>query len=191
MDWKQFIIGLVSNLAWPCVVLIFLFLFRSELSKSLKRLAKFKYKDLELNFEQIKQQAEDLKLTESKEPNALESSELLSIEDQIIESVERSPSVAILLSWSGVEAAIAGAVDRLNMSTLDPKLRSSSHNIETLMKNKRLSKSHYKILYDMRALRNRVAHDPEIMTNITQEQASDYSKTAIRLIKHFNDNYIK
>ena len=60
MDWMQFIIGLISNLAWPAVAIIFLIMFKGELSKIVRRIAHLKYKDLELDFEKVKQHAEEL-----------------------------------------------------------------------------------------------------------------------------------
>ncbi len=185
MDWKQFIIGLTSNLAWPCVAVFFLIMFKNELAKIVRRIAHLKYKDLELNFEQIKQHAEELELSKGQKIPSLESPVLSNLEDQILESVERAPSAAILLAWSGVETAIAGAVTRLAISPDSPSHRSPMHNIEMLQKNNRLSKSHYKLLKEMRILRNRIAHEQESILSISEEQALNYANTAIDLIKHF------
>lgn len=169
----------------------FRFMFRGELSKVVKRIAKLKYKDLELNFDQIQQHAKEIEQSsELKNEKQIESPALLSLEDQIIDSVERAPSAAILLAWSGVETAIAGAVNRLAISPEAPTYRSVVHNIEMLKKHQRLSNSHYKLLHEMRVLRNKIAHEQEAMLNISEEQASGYAKTAIGLIKHF-DSYRK
>ena len=185
MDRKQFVIGLISNLAWPSVAIIFLIMFKDELAKIVRRIAHLKYKDLELNFEQIKQHAEELELSKDQEKPSIESPVLSSLEDQILDSVERAPSAAILLAWSGVETEIAGAVSRLSLSPDSPSYRSPMHNIEMLQKNKRLSKSHYKLLQEMRILRNKIAHEQEAMLSISEEQALYYANTAIDLIKHF------
>jgi len=185
MDWKQFVIGLISNLAWPSVAIIFLIMFKGELAKIVRRIAHLKYKDLELNFDQIKQHAEELELSKDQEKPSIESPVLSSLEDQILDSVERAPSAAILLAWSGVETEIAGAVSRLSLSPDSPSYRSPMHNIEMLQKNKRLSKSHYKLLQEMRILRNKIAHEQEAMLSISEEQALNYANTAIDLIKHF------
>lgn len=187
MDWLQFIIGLVSNLAWPAVAIFFLVMFKGELSKIVRRIAHLKYKDLELDFEKVKQHAEELHL-EMPEKELLpepESPALISLEDQILDAVERAPSAAILLAWSGLESAIAGAVSRLSISPDSPSYRSPMHNIDMLLKNGRLSKTHEKLLNEMRILRNKIAHEQEAMLNITQEQALNYANTAIELTKHF------
>ncbi len=185
MDWKQFIAGLVSNLAWPGVAVIFLLMFKNELSKIAKRIAHLKFKDLELEFERVKQRAEELHLERNQEDINIESPTLLSLEDQILDAAERAPSAAILLAWSGLETAIAGAVSRLSISPDSPSHRSPRHNLDVLLKNGRLSKSHEKLINEMRILRNKLAHEQDAMLNISQDQALNYADTAIRLIKHF------
>ena len=185
MDWKQFIVGLISNLTWPGVVVIFLLMFKGELSKIVRRIAHLKYKDLELEFEKVKQQAEELHLERNQEDTTIESPTLLSLEDQILDAVERAPSAAILLAWSGLEPAIAGAVSCLAISPDSPSYRSPRHNIDVLIKNGRLSKNHEKLLNEMRILRNKLAHEQDAMLNISQDQALNYADTAIKLIQHF------
>jgi hypothetical protein len=41
---------------WPAVDIMILFVFRSELTKIIERLAHLKYKDLELDFDKVRQQ---------------------------------------------------------------------------------------------------------------------------------------
>ena len=185
MGWKQFFTELISSVAWPSVALLFLFLFKNELSRIIKRIAHLKYKDLELDFEKVKQQAEILHLEDTREEPAIESPVFTSLEDQILDAVERAPSAAILLAWSGLETAIAAAVSRLAISPDSPSHRSPIHNIEMLARNKSLSRSHEKLLHEMRMLRNKVAHEQDSMLSITQDQAMNYATTAIDLIKHF------
>lgn len=185
MDWLQFISGLVSNLAWPAVALTFLFMFKAELAKIVQRIAHLKFKDLELDFDKVKQQAEGLHLEVAQEPAVIESPVFTSLEDQIMDAVERAPSAAILLAWSGLETAIAATVARLAISPESPSYRSPIHNIEILSRNGRLSKKHEKLLLEMRMLRNKVAHEQDSMLSISQDQALNYASTAIDLIKHF------
>ena len=120
MDWKQLIANLISSLAWPAVAALFLFMFRSEITKIIKRLAHFKYKDLELQFENVKQQAEELREELAKEEPVIKSPVFTSLEDQILDAVERAPSAAILLAWSALETAMASAVARLAISRGTP-----------------------------------------------------------------------
>ena len=185
MDWKQFFASIIASFVWPSVAIVFLFMFKNELAKIVRRLAHLKYKDLELDFDKVKQQAEELHLETIQEIPAIESPALTSLEDQILDAAERAPSAAILLAWSGIESAIASAVSRLAISPDPPSYRSPVHNIDMLTKNGRLSQKHQNLLHEMRILRNKVAHEQDAMLSISLDQAMNYATTAIELIKHF------
>lgn len=186
MDWLQFTVGMVSSVAWPVVAVTVVLIFKSELARIVERLAHLKYKDLELEFDKVRQQAEQLQLEQVPQPPLIAPSPVFtSLEDQIMDAVERAPSAAILLAWSGLETAIAAAVSRLAISPDSPSYRSPMHNIDMLARNGRLSKTHEKLLHEMRLLRNKVAHEHGSMLSISEEQASNYATTAIELMKHF------
>jgi hypothetical protein len=186
MDWLQFIVGMVSSVAWPVVVLTVVLMFRAQLARIVERLAHLKYKDLELEFEKVKQQAEQLQLEQEPQPPLIAPDPVFtSLEDQILDAVERAPSAAILLAWSGLETAIAAAVSRLVISPDSPSYRSPMRNIDMLARHGRLSKSHEKLLHEMRTLRNKVAHEQDAMLSISPEQALNYATTAVDLMKHF------
>ncbi len=184
MEWKQFIASLVSSLAWPAAVFLILFVFRSELTKIVGRLAHFKYKDLELEFEKVRQQAEELREELPPEEPASENPVVASLEDQILDAVERAPSAAILLAWSALESTIASAVTRLAVSPEPPSYRSPVHNIQMLTKHAGLPSRYAQLLDEMRMLRNKVAHDPHSMSSITQEQAHNYANVGRDMIQY-------
>jgi len=184
MGWKQFIAEIISSLAWPALVIVILSIFKSELVKIVQRLSHLKYKDLELDFDKLKQQAKELHKEVEEEPPALKSLVFTSLEDQVLDAVERAPSAAILLAWSGLETAMASAVASLAISPEPPSYRSPMHNIEMLTKYAGLSKSHASLLHEMRKLRNKVAHERDAMLSITQDQALNYANVAIDMIQH-------
>ncbi len=183
MDWKQFIANLISSLAWPVVAAFFLFTFRNELAKIIRRLAHLKYKDLELDFNTIKQQAQEL----HEETKTINNPVFISLEDQILDAVERAPSAAILLSWSALETAIASAVARLAISPEPPSYRSPMHNVEMLIKYSGLNKKYEHLLQEMRMLRNKVAHERDSLLSITQKQALSYANAAIDMIQYLEN----
>jgi len=183
MDWKQFIAQIISSTAWPILIIIILLIFKTELVQIIKRLVHVKYKDLELEFDKVKQQAEKLHKSVPEELPAPQSSAFTSLEDQIFDAVERAPSAAILLAWSGLETAMASAVARLKISPESPSYRSPMHNIEMLSKHGGLPKSHANLLQEMRTLRNKVAHEKDAMLSITQDQALNYANAAIEMIQ--------
>ncbi len=186
MNWLQFTVGMVSSVAWPVVALAVVLIFKSELARIVERLAHLKYKDLELDFEKVKHQSEQLQLEQAPQSTLIAPSPVFtSLEDQIMDAVERAPSAAVLLAWSALETAIAAAVSRLAISPDAPSYRSPMHNIDMLARNGRLPKTHEKLLHEMRMLRNKVAHEQDSMLSISEEQALNYATTAIELMKHF------
>lgn len=191
MDWKQFTVQIVSSIVWPILVITILLFFKKELVNIIQRLMHLKYKDFELEFEKVNQQAEELKAEElhAKELQKDEAEQRLppkslvftSFEDQVLDIVERVPAAAILLVWSGLETAIASAVARLAKSPKSP-----SYNIDILSKYSGLSISYVNLLEKMRILRNNVAHQKETMVSINKDQALKYVKIAIDMIQYFD-----
>jgi uncharacterized protein YutE (UPF0331/DUF86 family) len=185
MGWKEFIAEIVSSLIWPAVATVLVFTFKNELGQIVRRLARLKYKELELNFDIVKQKAEELHEEVSESQPTVKSPVLSSIEDQILDAVERTPSAAILLAWSGVETAMASAVARLAISPESPSYRSPLHNIDMLSTHGGISKNNSNLLYEMRMLRNKVAHERDSMLSVTQKQSSIYANAAIDMIQYF------
>jgi len=187
MGIAEFILEYIKALAWPAVAIVILFMFRNEFVKIVQRLAHLKYKDLELDFNKVKQKAEELNKEVLEERPAVKSTVFISLEDQILDAVERAPSAAILLAWSGLETAMASAVARLAISPESPSYRSPMHNIEMLTKYSGLSKDHVNLIQEMRILRNKVAHERDSILSITQDQAFNYASVAIDMIQNLEN----
>jgi uncharacterized protein YutE (UPF0331/DUF86 family) len=192
MDWKQLVASLIQNLAWPITILVMFFLVRDQIGKLIEKLGKLKYKDLELDFSKVKNQAEKIPVnnTTTDKSTVIKDSEsdqvFHSLEDQIFETVESAPSAAIFLAWSYVETALSSAVSRV---ALEQGVMSASplQNIQVLEKLGELSNQQVELLHELRVLRNKVTHDQSTSVSIRQEQALDYSKTAIELSKLLNN----
>ena len=187
MGWMQFIADIVSSLAWPAVAAAFFVIFRSEAKKIIQRLAHLKYKDLELDFTKVKEQAQLIHKEIPEDRETSRSPVFTSLEDQVLDAVERAPSAAVLLAWSSIETAMASAVDRLAISPESPSYRSPMHNIEMLTKYGDIPPLYANLLHEMRMLRNRVAHERDSMLSITQEQALNYAHAAIDMIGFFEN----
>jgi hypothetical protein len=89
MDWKQFIASLVESFTWPISILLLFYLFKSEIGKLIQKLAHLKYKDLELEFEKVKQQAQIIHEEINVEGQRPQDKEpiFLSIENQIFDTL--------------------------------------------------------------------------------------------------------
>jgi hypothetical protein len=184
MDWKQFIAEIVSSVAWPVATIAILLIFRNEVAKIVQRLAHLKYKDLELDFDKVKQQAEELHQEVLGERPAEKSPALTSLEDQVLDAIEKAPSASILLAWSALETTMASAVARLAISPESPSYRSPMHNIEMLTRYGGLSGKNANLINEMRMLRDKVAHERDPMMPITQDQARNYANISRDMIQH-------
>lgn len=191
MDWKQFLSSLIENLSWPISILVMFFLVRDQIGRLIEKVGHLKYKDLELDFDKVKKQAEAIvapKEDASKVIKDLESVKVFnSLEEQILETVEKAPAAAVLLAWSTLETSIASAVSRLSISPESPSYRSPLHNIDMLEKSGEISKQHVILLHEMRTLRNKIAHEQTTTIAITSAQAIEYSNTAIELVGILNN----
>ena len=187
MDWRQFTAEVVSSLAWPTAAIVLAAVFRSEVRKIIQRLAHLKYKDFELDFDKVRQQAGALHIDAGREKESVQSPVFSSLEDQVFDAVEKAPSAAVLLAWSSLETAMAAAVARLAISPESPSYRSPIHNIEVLEKDGGLPAKYSGLLREMRMLRNRVAHERESLLSVTQDQALNYAQASIDMIGYFGN----
>jgi len=184
MTLFEFISSIISSLAWPAIVLIIVFILKNPLSKILISLTKFRYKDLEMEFERLQSSADAL--PETIENETIPESERIiytSLEEQIADISQRSPEGAILIAWSTIEAAISSAIMRLAISPVSTSYRSVIHNIECLKKYTNFDNIVFAILDDLRVVRNQVAHARDGRYKVSVEQALSYGKTAEKIIK--------
>jgi len=101
MTLFEFISSIISSLAWPIIILIIVFIFKNPLGNILISLTKFRYKDLEMEFERLKSSTKALPETiESKTIPENERIIYSSLEEQIADIAPRSPEGAILITWS-------------------------------------------------------------------------------------------
>ena len=179
----------MDHLAWPTVALIIFFVLRKQIGRLIGKIAHLKYKDLEVDFDQLMKtaQAVAVESDDSIIPKDNKDKQLyLSMEEQIMESIETAPSASILLAWSTVETAISSAVSRLAISSEPPSYRSPLHNIDVLEKHSKLSKDQIRLLNEMRMLRNKVAHEDGTRLNVTENQARTYANTSLEIIESLN-----
>ena len=183
MDWKQFFADLVSSISWPGIVLIAIIIFKVELNRILQRIAHFKFKDIEMDFEKVNQQIEDFDKDLDKSLPKIENPVLLSLENQVTDAIKSAPSAAILLAWSGIETVLASTVSRLSISPESPSLRSPTHNLDMLIKYANFSESVAIIIHDMRNIRNKTAHNVDISSSIDHDFAEQYANASFNIIQ--------
>lgn len=181
MEWIYFIASIVDSLAWPIVLLILVFTFRPEMLLVLDRISSFRYKDFEFDLDKVREQAQELPVelrTDKLNPI------LFNLADQMRSTVETSPGAAILLAWSGLEAAVTDVISRLSISPEPSSFKSAGHNIEMLAKYTNASKRFIDLLNGMRILRNKVAHNKKALMSLSQDQALGYVQTTRDIMQY-------
>lgn len=185
----DFISNLISDLSWPITVIILVLILRRQIGRLLASLTKVRYRDLEVEFQQLAESAESLPSVEAPSADIPQSDRAIytSLEYQILDVAARSPSASILLAWASLESAISAAVARLAISPEPPRYRSVIHNIEQLQQYADLPREVIHTINEMRTLRNRVAHGDIQRIILSPESSMSYAETAIRLTQYLNN----
>jgi hypothetical protein len=155
MNWLQFLASLVSSLAWPIAVIVFVILLRIPITRVLLTLTRLKYKELELDFgrelKQLEQEAKAINIT-PQQPKSIAPTKRDSL--QLLEEATRLaqdfPESAVVVGWQAVEGELMSAVMRVRDSALK--------NAQLLTDQNRIDDRTLAILDRMRILRNKVVH---------------------------------
>src|ERR1700687_5748405 len=115
MDLLGFIASLVRSLAWPGVIVFFMWYFAQPLAELLLTVNRFRYKDLEVDFgkeiREIEASAQKvLPAVDEAKPSAL------AIAPPSVEEITKiDPAAAILFAWREVERALNSAAQRFGL----------------------------------------------------------------------------
>ncbi|MCG8401714.1 MAG: hypothetical protein MJA84_08965 [Firmicutes bacterium] len=175
---------IVGKIIWPTTIIVVVALLRKPLSDLVPTLKKFKYKDLELEFE--KEASKILADTErdipepDEPPIVCESEREYGVDpkDQVcFKRLELEPSEKILVIWKKVEKEIRRLASSDNLTS-----KSVGALIKNLTVNKVIDKEVMQSLLNLASLRNRVAHsDSEL---ISENAANAYNEAASRVLSH-------
>lgn len=163
MSAFQFIASLVSSLAWPVIVVVLAFIFRTPLTRVLLMLKHLKYKDLELDFgrelKQLEKEARALDIAPKQLPmTAVSKREPLQLLEDAARMAEDFPEPSIAVAWQAVEAELMKTVIRMALSPDYPPYNSALKNAELLKEQGRIDIRTFDLLKRMRMLRNTVIH---------------------------------
>lgn len=181
MDWITFLSELIDSVAWPILIIILAFIFRSPLSELIKVLKSLKYRDLELEFdsEVKKLRSEIAKTLPDKERIDEETKDEKS---KLLQLSNISPQAAILDSWSQVEKEAFLAVQRLKPELAGKEINNWVVVIHTLLSAGRLDGDKFRQFNKLGFLRNKIAHNIDIP--ISHEGAKEYIESALILKRH-------
>jgi len=193
MDLASLIVGLINALAWPSAAVLIVLLLRVPISARLAELTRFKWKNIEVEFEkkikEIEQQADKVlpavRKIEANDSLAINvgenitAGEAVSVEeDRFSRLAELSPPAAIIQAWLPVEEALKSLAHRHDIPV--SRRLSSSEIIKLLTQRNVLDASTVSILNGLRALRNEAAHAEATELNISQ--AKEYQALTRRLV---------
>lgn len=188
MTWLQFIASIVSALAWPTIIGLIFITYKSDISKLFLQIGHFKFKDLEIYFNALREQKQTLLHTKSSVIDTQDQCPFfLSMEEQIFDAVNKDPIAAIILAWSSLESAMAESVSRLPKSPEYPSHRSSSLYPERLLLAEKISFTHYNLIRELQNIRNQVVHQRSFINPVSHKQAKEYADTAIQMIRYFKE----
>ncbi|MBU1369473.1 MAG: DUF4145 domain-containing protein [Proteobacteria bacterium] len=170
----EHIVKIIEVIVWPVVVLASVYLLRKPLIELIPQLKKLKYKELEMEFEHelealSKKSQESRSRVEIEVPKEEE-------EDYYLQRVkELSPIAAIMESWLGLETTAISTAQHFKLTP--EKKRINFHiAIQTLHKNNVLTDQDVANINDLRALRNKAAH--ELNFQITEDEAAKFIEIA-------------
>jgi len=172
MDWKTFISEIVTSIAWPVVLLFFIFLFRKQFGIILDELSKYPYlrlkrgeNEFEIGVKKILEETRNIDL-----PSDVKNEKL----PKYVSSALQDPKKAIQNSWQDLENT---AKESIGVEYTQP------FELKHVLKDK-LPDDKFRLFVEMQDLRNKAVH--LATSGISSGTAIDFSASALKL-----SNYLK
>jgi hypothetical protein len=179
MEDIEKVVMILKAISVPVLVLVFIFLFKKDISKLLRSIVRLRWKeDIDIEFQREVDEIEDDAETSLPEIETIEDQKKTT-EIDLRELVSVSPSWAILQSWVNVEKSAKALIERKGFSP-DYDTSTPYKLIEECLTNDcMVDKKTGKIFRDLRLLRNKVAHASNF--HISEQEANGFIELAIRL----------
>ena len=173
------IVRLVDALAWPVVAIIVVFMIRKPLARLIPLIERVRYKDVEVNFRQL------IEETTSKVDAVSSLLDVPPIDERIQDLAKVYPRGAIIESWLLVEKAVSELADARDISASASRRRSPRQVVGALEKTGILDEDLAKLVMDIYAIRNGVAHTSDFSPS--RDDAQEYIRTSARVITLLQD----
>ena len=174
MDTLTFIAELVKALAWPLTVMIILLLLRRQIAALIPALQRFRYRDLEFEFNREVQELA-VRAREQIPAQPIEARGLANLQ----ELAQLSPRAVVLESWLQLEKAAMQAARRHNANLTSRELKAPLLLGKALENLGVLADETAAIYHRLRNLRNAAAHASDY--SFEPEAALEYADLAYRL----------
>ncbi len=182
MEILEFIDSLVASIAWPVTVVTVILLLRSELPKLATSLRKFKYKDVELEFDAaMKTIAGEVEASLPKD-SIQKSESIESVKSHLEAIADIAPRAAILEAWILVESSAAKLI-ALRGSSEGRVGYGPSAMRDNLQRAQVLSPKQLVIFEQLRHLRNEAVHVHD--AEFTKTSVAHYIESSVQLSTYF------
>ena len=174
MDWKTFIVEIISSIAWPLVVGFSVWYLKDLISNLLPRLKKFKHKDTELEFMEVLKELEQ----DKKKPTISETKEFQEYRKMLNQLAILSSRSAIIEAYRIVEVSAIKAIQKA-YPELEGQDVKKQVQISKMLREKVLDYDHYFQLRELLSLRNKAAHDEDF--SLTGKPIETYINVALTI----------
>ncbi|EGQ7649851.1 hypothetical protein J4H65_20390 [Vibrio alginolyticus] len=176
MKILEFIASIIDSLAWPMTILLCTLILREPMGKLLGRVSKFRYGEIEAEFQERLEKLGSFGQSEEIKGDAGTASASVALEDL----AETSPRAAVLEAWLKVQKATS------SFCTAKGFPRDVSHQgLFRLARERNLDIDAFQTAHqELRLLRNKAVHATD--SDITTETALQYIKNANFLADEFN-----
>jgi hypothetical protein len=180
MDWFQFTASVISSLAWPAVVLAVVILLRRPLAGLLPLLRRFKYKDLEVEFDREVRELRD-EAAVALRPLSAAAPPKLPEQGSLLQLASVAPRAAVVEAWLLVESAARRAIEVRGVGRETEQPVSGPQLTRALMQTEALDNAARAVFDRLRMLRNQAGHSPHFA--IGEESAREYAELALALVR--------
>ncbi len=169
---------IINILVWPITIIISLLILRSPLSELIPTLKKLKYKDLELEFEK---EANKILAEAERDLPELAKKEAEEVTKAFLSRRAVAPVTQILEAWQDIEGYIRALAAQHKIDAG----KSIKSLIQSLEDNNLIPQETAKILLDLSALRNKIAHSDEKV--ITYDLANTFKASVFHVTSTLKD----
>ena len=169
MDWKTFVVSVVTTLAWPAVVMILGILYRSQIVALFGRLKSLKVPGGEVTFTdglaKVEAQVDRFKATEDPAVAeavewAADSERIAGEDDQDVQQSTIDPSGTVIRNWEDLSRAV------INLRSVTAGPGRPSYNVQTvvsqLARDGIVNDLFAESVLGLQRLRNQVVHGEEV-----------------------------
>lgn len=170
----EYLVKIIEALVWPLTTLILVFSLRKPIIEIIPQLTKFKFKELEMEFEKELKEISD----RSRESKAGVETDIPRDEEEehYLEEIKRtSPRAAILESWLGLESQVMSTTEHFELLPKNQRPTFSA-SLKALEKAEVIEKDDVELINGLRNLRNMAVHQANF--TITEDEASLFIEAA-------------